>query len=93
MKIHVPTLETVKLTCHVHKATKNYYATVIEVNKDQQQLNFSVRFLQKSGSKYAFGTQEDVGLITPGPPDFYSWVVLSHDQWSMDHRERYVFTV
>ncbi|KAK3800570.1 hypothetical protein RRG08_020347 [Elysia crispata] len=73
----------------IHKAQKTYYATVIEISKDSN--NFSVRFLQRSGTKYSFGEIEDVGLIASGPPDFYSWDVLNNSQWSMDHREHYTF--
>ncbi|KAK3761792.1 hypothetical protein RRG08_002890, partial [Elysia crispata] len=79
----------VKLTAQIHKAQKIYYATVIEINKDSN--NFSVRFLQRSGTKYSFGEIEDVGLIVSGPPDFYSWEVLNNSQWSIDHREHYTF--
>ncbi|KAK3800571.1 hypothetical protein RRG08_020347 [Elysia crispata] len=79
----------VKLTAQIHKAQKTYYATVIEISKDSN--NFSVRFLQRSGTKYSFGEIEDVGLIASGPPDFYSWDVLNNSQWSMDHREHYTF--
>ena len=37
---------------------------VIEVNKENK--NFSVRFLQRSGTKYSFGENDDVGLVALG---------------------------
>ena len=36
---------------------------------------------------------DDEGLIIEGPPDYYSWVTLKPEQWSIDHREHYTFEV
>ncbi|RUS68525.1 hypothetical protein EGW08_023713, partial [Elysia chlorotica] len=84
-KIRALKLVTVKMTCHVHKTTKIYCATVIELNEGTEEPSFSASFPQKSGTKYAFNTEEDVGLVIPGPPDFYSWVVLNHKAQAEDH--------
>lgn len=43
----------------------------------EEGVSFSVRFLQKSGTRYAYGQEDDVGLVKEGPPDFYSWTVLT----------------
>ena len=64
---------------------------VIEVNKENK--SFSIRFLQRSGTKYSFGENDDVGLVAPGPPDFYAWVIVCPSQWKMDHREHYSFFI
>ena len=60
---------------------------VIELAEDDS-YNFSVRFMEKSGSKYVFGEQEDVGLISTGPPDFYEWERVDV---AIDHRGHYSF--
>ena len=35
--------------------------------------SFSVRYLVKSGSSYAYGREDYVGNIKEGPPDFHRW--------------------
>ena len=44
--------------------------------------------MEKSGSKYVFGEQEDVGLVSTGPPDFYKWEPVDV---TIDHRGHYSF--
>ncbi|GFR93736.1 DNA repair and recombination protein RAD54 [Elysia marginata] len=68
----------VKLRCMVKKYQKFFYAVVIEA---PETADFCVRFLTKSGTAYAFGDKEDVGLIAPDPPDFYSWDILKPAEW------------
>ena len=62
---------------------------VVDVLEDEE--GFSVRFVEKRGSKYAFSDWEDFGVITEGPPDYYSWDVLEHHERSFDNRGHYKF--
>ena len=51
--------------------------------------SFSVRFMEKSGTKYVFGEHEDFGLISEGPPDYFKWEVVR--DVNVDHRGHYTF--
>lgn len=48
----------------------------------EQSADFSVRFLEKSGTSYVFGGQMDIGLIAPGPPDFFPWEFIPPDKYN-----------
>ena len=64
----------------------NIFPQVIEISEADQ---FSVNFLQKSGSKYSYGRKDDVGLVKAGPPDFFTWEVVKN--YVMDHRGLFCF--
>ena len=53
--------------------------------------SFSVRCLQKSGKKYAYGNERDVDLIKEGPPDHYRWIVLTPFDYSLDKFNLYYY--
>ena len=46
---------------------------------------FRMRFFRKSGATYVFGEHEDVGLISSGPPDNYSWEIVK-EKIKIDNR-------
>ena len=67
------------------------FLQVIEVNPED--VSYSVRFMQKSGSNYVQGPDTDVGLITAGFPDYFEWDILSHDQYELGHRGHFIFKI
>ena len=42
-----------------------------KITINQIKSNFSIRFVNRSGTKYSFGEMDEIGLISPGPPGFF----------------------
>ncbi|GFR96813.1 hypothetical protein ElyMa_006308200 [Elysia marginata] len=78
----------VKLKCIEKKNQKLVYAVVVDAPETG---DFSVRFLAECGTAYAFADKEDVGLISTGPPDYYSWDILKSSEVSFVNRGHYFF--